>query len=503
MDSASSTPSATANNSASVRVRRWSRAVFIILGSVSLAALAATVVLVEKLNRPEEKKAEEKSEAEAYREIIFSDEKQKAAQVEIAEVLLAPLTQITWRTGRLALNEDRIAHLCPPTEGIIAEVPVRIGQTVEAGKTLAVIDSREFGFLKLELVKARTLLESEKENHQRVKTTTQNATELLKLLTAEMPLIQVEKQMTDKPIGEWRSQLMGAYSRRNQLKLQLSSQRNSAGAISETVIRKTESDLESAEATYIGLLEELRYQVRYQARQSEQKLREAQTAADIYRAKLLTFGITSEVLDKIDPIAEASKTSLLELKAPFSGTIVEKHAVLSERVGPTFQMFVLADLSQLWIQADLYEADLPLLASLGNRPIRFRSAIAGISERQAEVISTGDLVDKTSRSLTLTAVVKNPDRTLKAGTFVEVGFDTGMSDPVLQIPLNAVMRFENKPFVFVATNQTTFVRREVQLGRESGNVVEILSGLKTGEKIVTQGGFVLKSELLKDQMAGE
>lgn len=483
--------------------RRW-QTVLALLGLLVLGAGAAGVAALIASRPGAAPKAKDDAKPEGAKDTVsMPKDRQTAAGVETAPAAAGALRAVAWRTGRVALNEDRVAHISPPAEGVVREVPARLGQTVAAGDVLAVLDCRELGFLKLELVKARVALATERETAARTRTTTTNAAELLKLLAADAPLADIEKKLTDKPIGDWRAQLLGAYSKRNQLRTQLAALKSSGGSVSESALIRTQSEAEAAEAAYTGLVEDLRFQVTYQARQAELKLREAETTTDVAKAKLLTFGLTPEAVETLDPLAEGPRASLLSVRAPFAGTVVEKHAVVSERVGPQSQMFVVSDLANVWVQADVFEADLPLVRELAGKSVSFRSEGAAIAERAAKVLYTGDLIDKASRTLTLTAEAPNPDRALKPGMMVEVGFESGASGVVVQVPAAAVLRHENKPFVFVATGEDTFVKREVVLGRQAGDTVEIADGLKPGESVVVRGGFVLKSELLKDQMVGE
>jgi RND family efflux transporter MFP subunit len=287
--------------------------------------------------------------------------------------------------------------------------------------------------------------------------------------------------------------------------VELAAVKASGGTVSEVAIRKAEADANAAEAAYSALVEELRYQIRHEThlREAELKAREAQVAVDALVGKLMTFGLTQDAARDADRIGKDENPSHLPVKAPFRGTVVEKHAVPSERIDPKSQLFVLADLSSVWVQADVFEADLPLVRGLTGKPIKFRSSVARIPERTATVVYTGDLIDKSSRAMTLTAKADNADRALKPGMFVEVGFDLTDSTDVLQVPVTAVLRHENRPFVFVAAGDDTFAKREVALGRTAGDWVEVTEGLKRGERVVVRGGFVLKSEMLKDQMVGE
>jgi cobalt-zinc-cadmium efflux system membrane fusion protein len=477
-----------------------SRVLLVVLGGVAGAVLTWLFVPLPAVEHTEHSDDSAQGNPTV---VIFDAERQAIAGIQTVQLTPEPWVARVWRTGRVALHEDRIAHISPPTEGIVRDVRVTLGQTVAPGDILAVIDSRELGQAKLDAYKARIALVAQQELAARTQTTMANAEELLKLLTAETPLAEIETRMADKPIGEWRQQLLGAYTHWKQLQSQLASQRASAGAISESVIRKTETELAAARASYTALFEELKFQVKNQARQAELKLREAETALDVARSKLLMLGLSREEIATLDPIAEGATASHLLVKAPFAGTILEKHAVRLERVGPQVQMFVLADLSTVWVQADVFEADLPLVRDLKNKPIVFRSAVAGIAERTATVVNTGELIDKESRTLTLTAEAANADRLLKPGLFVEVGFEIGDPNPVLQLPAQIILRHENKPFVFVQEGEDRFRRVDVTLGRTTGENAEITGGLKPGDRVVVRGGFVLKSELLKDQMAGE
>lgn len=449
---------------------------------------------------PDAPAAESKSGGES---VTFDRDKREAAGIETAEVGLGALQSTAWRSGRVAVDDERIAHIYPPAEGVVRRVPVRLGQTVAAGDLLVEIDCRELSSLKLELVKARAALATETESSDRARITTANAEELLRRLAADEPVARVETLMADKPIGEVRAQLFGGYARRNQYRAQLASQKASGNSVPESTLRKTEAEAETAEAAWKGLVEDLRYQLKFSLRQADFKRKEAEVAVGVARTKLLGFGLSADAVDKLDPIAEGADASLLKVVAPFAGTVVEKHAVLSERVGPTSQLFVLTDLSAVHIHADVFEADLAMVRGLAGRPVRFRSAVAGIAERAAKVAYVGDVIDKATRATTLIAIAANPDRDLKPGMWVEVGFDIGDATPVLRVPSSAVFRRDGKAFVFVPSGGDDFVPRDVTLGRTAGESVEVTVGLKPGETVVVRGGFLLKSEMLKDTMLGE
>jgi cobalt-zinc-cadmium efflux system membrane fusion protein len=409
-----------------------------------------------------------------------------------------------WRTGRIALDEERVAHLSPPVDGVVRTVTARLGAEVSEGETLATLDCREVGQAKLDLVKARLLLTAARAQDEWTRTSARNTSDLLTALAKETPLPEIDAQFHDRQIGEWRQQLVTAYAQRLQAKNQLDAMLGlGAASVPEANLRRARTDHEAAEATYRGLSEELKFQVLQKERLSEQHLREAQANEDISEAQLLMLSYTHDEVTAMDPVAELGKVSHYPIRAPFKGTVVSKHAVLHERVGPSLLMFELADLSTVWVEADVFESDLPLVRSLPNREIAFRSLPADIPMRTATVFYTGDLIDEKSRSLKLIATAPNPDRQLKPGLFVEIGLPTQAGKERVEIPAAAVQRHESHAFVFVPSGEGRYRRKDITPGETREGRVEILSGLAVGDQVVAEGAFVLKSELLKSLMAGD
>lgn len=434
--------------------------------------------------------------------VTFPTDKQSAAGIEVAVVSAEPLAVRVWRTGRIALNRDRIAHLSPPAEGVVKEVRAKLGQTVAASDVLAVLESRELAQAKMEFLQTRVGRSTERERAAWATETAKNAGELVSALLANRPLDDVDREFAAKPVGDVRQQIVSAYLKRNLLRTQAEMQKQ-AGAVSDATLRRTESEADAAEAQFKALVEEVRFETRHRAQLADLRRKESETAYDVARTRLLLYGLSPEAVETLDPIAEGNRVGELAVVSPFEGTVVEKHAVTSERVGPQFQMFVLADLATVWVEADIYENDLPLLRELGQRPLEFRSAIAGLAARPAKLVYSGDVVDPASRSLSLTAEAANADRALKPGTFVEVGLPAGDAATALQVPTSAVFRHENRPSIFVQVAEDRFRCTTVTTGRTAGDRIEIVAGLAAGDRVAIRGSFVLKSELLKDQMIGE
>ena len=200
-------------------------------------------------------------------------------------------------------------------------------------------------------------------------------------------------------------------------------------------------------------------------------------------------------------IIERVHLGQIEFQPPITsknGTIISKDVVLLERVGPENQILSIADLSTVWVSADIYQEHMHLTQKLDGATVVLKSDAWPGRTFEAEVFYTGDVVDEASRTLSLRAVADNAEGYLKPGMFVSVEVTGGSASDVVQVPLHAVYSHGQSQFVFVHLEGDQFARRDVALGRSNQEVVEITSGLKPGEMVVVQGGFALKSQMLAD-----
>jgi len=446
----------------------------------------------------------EKSDASAEDSPVFRFEKSKweAAGIKIEPATLSPFVERIWRTGKVALNQDRLAHIYPLVEGIVREVKAGIGQDVRAGEVLAVLDSKELGQAKLDLVKNRLGLEFAEHEQDWIKTISGNAKYLLEALDKDVPLPQIEKHLRGRPLGEWRQKLIASYARREQFHNQFldTEPLYRKGAISEAAFRKIKADYESADATYHALWEDIKHESHHQIHVVEQKVREAVTAVTVSVTHLMMMGFSKKEVEAMDPVAEGQQVALYPIRAPFAGTVISKQATFSNRIGPQTQAFVIADLSTVRIEADVPEADMDFLFGLTGKKVRFKPGGRDGPIAEAIVRYPGDLVDKDTRAITLRANAANPERRLKPGMFIDVELSKGEGAPVLQVPASAVQRSNTQTFVFVQQGADEFRRVDVSVGRQAGNMIEITAGLRAGAPVVTEGGFALKSEMLRSQL---
>lgn len=198
-----------------------------------------------------------------------------------------------------------------------------------------------------------------------------------------------------------------------------------------------------------------------------------------------------------DQIAELKKTrqpkKTLRVNAPRDGIVVEKMVFEGQMVEAGARLYRLADLATVWIQAQVYEQDLPFiklgqeaLVSLASQPDpRFRGRVTYVYP----------MVDEKTRTAKVRMEFHNPGYFLKPGMYATVEMSSELSPSAVLVPDMAVLRSGEKNTVFVALPGGRFEARTVVLGpRASHDHYQVMSGLQAGERVVTSGQFMLDSE---------
>ncbi|MBA3830733.1 MAG: efflux RND transporter periplasmic adaptor subunit [Chthoniobacterales bacterium] len=188
----------------------------------------------------------------------------------------------------------------------------------------------------------------------------------------------------------------------------------------------------------------------------------------------------------------------LELKAPIDGVVVERKSTVGELVGKDTQIYTISDPTNRWVLAQIKERD------IGAVEVGQKATFAVIAYPNewfvGDVVRVGDRLDETSRTLEVRIEASNADGRLKAGMFADVEITTQVAKNVLVVPEGALQSEEDQQIVFVAIGDTRFEKRVVRTGVRHRSEVQVLDGLKEGEKIVSEGSFILKSELLKGEL---
>lgn len=227
----------------------------------------------------------------------------------------------------------------------------------------------------------------------------------------------------------------------------------------------------------------------YESSKAEQEgieadIRSQQALIDGIRQRLRRFGIADD-----SPRA----TFLTPLKAPFSGIVTKAQASLGDVVDMGRDVFTVADLSRVWVQAEVYEKDLGRIR-VGQRAFITVDTYPNQSF-EGKVAYISDVLDPQTRTARVRCEVANHDLRLKTDMFAKIQLPTNFSKQAIAVPTSALQEVEGKNVVFIRRSQTQFEKREVEKGVTVNNETEIVRGLKPGEPVVTQGAFHLKSIL--------
>jgi cobalt-zinc-cadmium efflux system membrane fusion protein len=198
--------------------------------------------------------------------------------------------------------------------------------------------------------------------------------------------------------------------------------------------------------------------------------------------------------------ATPTTNSSYDVRAPISGTILSISKSSGEQVAPGEAIMEIVALDTVWVEAPIFEKDLGRLS----KDVRavFTTAAYPDKELQGRLISVNKLVDEQSRAAKAIFEVPNRSGELSIGMQANVRLDAGRRAPVLLVPREAVLDNEGKKIVYVLISGEEFERRDVVLGDEYGGKVAIVSGVKPGERVVTQGAYQLKLQELRPANAG-
>jgi len=192
---------------------------------------------------------------------------------------------------------------------------------------------------------------------------------------------------------------------------------------------------------------------------------------------------------------------LLELKAPIDGIIIERNSTPGELIDKDTAVYTISDPTDLWVLAEIKERDIGAVHA-GQEALFTVLAYPG-EKFPGKVTLLSNRVEAESRTLETRIEVNNADGRLKPGMFTDVEIATTALKDVLIVSDQALQTLENDKIVFVALSDTTFEKRVITTGMEQHGRMQVLTGLKEGERVVTEGSFILKSELLKGELGEE
>lgn len=223
-----------------------------------------------------------------------------------------------------------------------------------------------------------------------------------------------------------------------------------------------------------------------EVQEAEAEAAEVQAALRGASAALTALGVSPS----------SSDAATFGLRSPIAGTVIERNIVRGQMVEPATPAFRIANVATLWLTVHAFERDAVRITKGAAARLSF-SALPG-EQFNGVVGLVGGQVSKESRTVPVRIDVRNQGGVLRPGMSGSAAVPVGAAtNQVLTVPVAALQRVRNEWCVFLPKDASTFEIRKIGRGRDLGAEVEVLSGLRAGEKIVVEGAFLLKSQAEK------
>lgn len=462
----------TMNQNRASRLYRW--LALIVAGTLALGITSGLYYrLRDQSVNPDEKPAVEEH-ADEKGGVELSPGAMDTAKIEYATATERPAVEMLRVTGAVEANQQQVQQVTPLVGGRVERVNVALGDRVRAGAPLAVVSSPQIAEMHGKLHEAETRLQNAERNLARVKKAENRAA----ALSAKARLDEAEAAL-----------------KRTRRLIELG-----AGA---------GKDLIAAETTYKTAKAEYDFQSNISL---NKELAEAQADVDTARVdvqhtrdglRALGAPVSSNEQD-----CHSCDISLVTLRAPVSGTVIERLVNPGAGIEAGKPIFTVADISTLWVIANVPEAQVGSLRV--GTPAEVRAAALSDSVIAGRVTYIDPVLNTETRTARVRVEVANRQERLKVGMFVEIGFQTGAQGLAaaaneLAVPDEAIQRIGERTVVFVPKEGEAghFEARGVETGGVTGGQRRIISGLKAGERVVTRGSFALKTQLLKGELGEE
>lgn len=349
-----------------------------------------------------------------YSTVKLSDEDIKRFGIKVDKVTAGEIDQQIRVPGEIVINSDRLVHIVPHVPGIVQQVKKNLGDFVNKGEVMAVIESRELADIKAAYL---TSIEAYK-------------------LTE--PYFKREEKLWEKKI--------------------------------------------SSEQEYLD---------------AKKALSEATIEMNKAKYKLRAMGFSLEYIEKL-PSEPSRLFTTYEITAPFSGTITNKHITLGEVVKEDKDIFVVANLDNVWVDLRIPQKDASSIKR-GQKVIIFGKADAHNTEGTIDYVHL--LIDEQTRTILARVVLDNTSGQFLPGTFVTATILVEKQKTAVVVEKRVLQDVNDRACVFVQ-NEYGFEPRPVMIGRSDETCVEIIDGLESGELIATENSFRIKTQLEK-AAAGE
>jgi membrane fusion protein, heavy metal efflux system len=394
--------------------------------------------------------------------------------------------------GEVGLNEEKVVHIVPRVDGVVKKVFKDLGDQVSRGEIIAILESRELAEAKIDYLTSIKQTDMARADLDRETRVFENTQSMLDLLEQDLDQEEIYLKLKDLVIGKSRELLIPASAK---LRLAKSIHIREKGLLEKGISSESEylialEDYKSAEARYIALREKISYDGEWSLREKNKTLEIDQLNLQTANQKLLALGLAPYEVDLLPEQAEQNFTQY-ELRASLNGTVIQKHLTTGEAVKKDDDIFLLADLSEVWVNFAIPEKKLKKV-KLGQK-VLFKE---GSRALQAKLSYLSSIIDEKTRTVTGRVVIPNKKGNFRPGGFVTVELVLGERKVPVVVEPDAIQNFRDWSVVYVKYG-SQLEARPLELGENDGYKVEVLQGLNAGEQYVAVNSYAVKAEIEK------
>jgi len=363
--------------------------------------------------------------------VSIDEAQKKEIGLRLGEVKHGFIFKTVESPGQIQPNAELSTLVSTPSAGRATKVVSRLGETVQAGQVMAVIKSDPIGQVQSDLL--QNVLQAKSDIKQ------QEVGIKLDKITFERESILFKEQISAK-----------------------------------ADLQAAENTLEKDQANLVALQSKL------------------QAYMKVAQERLTLLGAPPDSAQKV--IAESKLDPWVVIRAPRAGLVIERTINPGEMNDGTKQLFTLANLSQVWLIANIFEKDVETVQK-GQEAVVTLDSVPD-HPFPAKIVWVGDSVNPATRTLPVRANVANPNSILKPNMFARIKISVGKV-PVLLVPHSAVVQKGDLQLAFVPRGENMFEQREVTTGANDATNVEVRSGLAAGERVVVVGATNLLGDAMK------
>ena len=229
---------------------------------------------------------------------------------------------------------------------------------------------------------------------------------------------------------------------------------------------------------------------------SQQRLLEAELAEELAKAELNAARWRLKVFG-----VQGGAGPDMAIESPIEGIVMERHATRGESVTPQNTLFTIADLSTVWVMGRAYAQHINVLRV--GMPVNVTLDVYPGRSWTGKIGYISSKLEESTRTLPIRVEIENKDELLKPGMFgmLHISSNDASDTASIMVPQTAVLEIKGRDVVFIpGDHDSEFQAVPVTVGRRNAGQVEVLKGLKKTSRVVVQGGFVLKSELMRAEL---